>query len=177
MVNLILQIEVLCPYKLHNGAFLNLNFWPVRQEHTYAVWTLHCLNREKFATGVKTMCRHNYGSSNFLFGIDLHFHPGGLWRRQLFLLFFYFLLKTFFFHIRKRGAMVEYQIVSLKDWGSRLGIAAYETFQLCRRSSTFLKVCQKSSIFIVKFSSGMPKTFFDTRLNWSCVTRCRCRTT
>jgi len=41
LVNLILQIEVLCPYKLHDEAFLKLNFWPVRQEHTYAVWTLN----------------------------------------------------------------------------------------------------------------------------------------
>ncbi len=30
---------------------------------------------------------------------------------------------------------------------------------------------------MVKLSSGMPKTFSDTRLNWSCVTRCGCRTT
>ncbi len=26
--------------------------------NSYAVWTIHCLNREKFATGVKTMCCH-----------------------------------------------------------------------------------------------------------------------
>ena len=118
LVNLILQIEVLCPYNLQNGAFLNLKFWPVRQEHTYAVWTVHCLNREKFAIGVKTMCCHNYGSSNFIFGIDLHFHPGGLWGRQLFLLFFYLLLKTLLLDIRKCSAVEEYQIVSLKDRGS-----------------------------------------------------------
>jgi hypothetical protein len=61
--------------------------------------------------------------------------------------------------------------------GSRPGSAAFETFQLCRSSSTFVKCCQKSSIFIVKFSSGMSETFFDTCVNWSCVTRCRCRTT
>ena len=60
---------------------------------------------------------------------------------------------------------------------SRPGTAAFETFQLCRRSSTFVKGCQKSSIFIVKFSSGMSETFFDTCVNWSCVTRCGCRTT
>ncbi len=30
-------------------------------------------------------------------------------------------------------------------------------------------------IFVVKFSSGMSETFFDTCVNWSCVTRCRCR--
>ncbi len=61
--------------------------------------------------------------------------------------------------------------------GSRPGSAAFETFQLCRRSSTFVKVCRKSSIFIVKFSAGMSETFFDTCVNWSCVTRCGCRTT
>jgi hypothetical protein len=49
--------------------------------------------------------------------------------------------------------------------------------QFCRRSSTFVKVCQKSSIFILKFSAGKSKTFFDTCVNWSCVTRCGCRTT
>jgi hypothetical protein len=115
---------------------------------------------------------------NFLqgFGIDLHFHPGGLWRRQLCLLFSYLLLKTLKIDIRKCGAVVECKIVSLKDRGSHPGNAAFETFQLCRRSATFLKACKKSSIFIVKLSSGMPKTFSDTSLNWSCVTRCRCRT-
>ncbi len=61
--------------------------------------------------------------------------------------------------------------------GSRPGCAAFDTFQLCRRSSTFVKGCQKSSIFIVKFSAGMSETFFNTCVNWSCVTRCGCRTT
>ncbi len=61
--------------------------------------------------------------------------------------------------------------------GSRPGGVSFETFQLCRRSSTFVKGCQKSSIFIVKFSSGMSETFFATCVNWSCVTRCGCRTT
>ncbi len=61
--------------------------------------------------------------------------------------------------------------------GSLPGSAAFENFQLCRRSSTFVKGCQKSSIFIVKFSSGMSETFFGTCVNWSCVTRCGCRTT
>jgi hypothetical protein len=51
--------------------------------------------------------------------------------------------------------------------GLHPGSAAFETFQLCR----------KSSIFIVKFSAGMSETFFDTCVNWSCVTRCGCRTT
>ncbi len=32
-------------------------------------------------------------------------------------------------------------------------------------------------MLIVKFSSGMSETFFDTCVNWSCVTRCGCRTT
>jgi hypothetical protein len=40
----------------------------------------------------------------------------------------------------------------------------------------FKGLSKKSSIFIVKLFAGMPKTFSDTRLNWSCVTRCRCRT-
>jgi hypothetical protein len=61
--------------------------------------------------------------------------------------------------------------------GSRPGGVSFETFQLCQRSSTFVKGCQKSSIFLVKFSSGMSETFFDTCVNWSCVTRCGCRTT
>jgi hypothetical protein len=64
-----------------------------------------------------------------------------------------------------------------ENLGSRPGSAAFETFQLCRRSLTFVKVCQKSSIFIVKFSAGMSETFFDTCVNWSCVTRCGRRTT
>jgi hypothetical protein len=51
--------------------------------------------------------------------------------------------------------------------GSCPSSAAFETFQLCR----------KSSIFIVKFSAGMSENFFDTCVNWSCVTRCGCRTT
>jgi hypothetical protein len=67
---------------------------------------------------------------------------------------------------------------SKSEWeGSRPGGVSFETFQLCRRSSTLLKGCQKSSIFLVKFSSGMSETFFDTCVNWSCVTRCGCRTT
>jgi hypothetical protein len=65
------------------------------------------------------MCCHNYGSSNFLFGIDLHFHPGGLRRRQLYLLFLYLALKTLSMYVRKCGAVVECQIVTLKDKGSR----------------------------------------------------------
>jgi hypothetical protein len=38
-----------------------------------------------------------------------------------------------------------------------------------RRSSISVKVCRKSSIFVVKLLSGIPKTFFDTLLFWSCV--------
>jgi hypothetical protein len=63
------------------------------------------------------------------------------------------------------------------DLASRPGDVAFETIQFCRRSSTFVKVCRKSSTFIVILSSGMPESFSDTRLNWSCVTRCGCRTT
>ncbi len=54
---------------------------------------------------------------------------------------------------------------------------AFEALQLCRTSSTFVKVCPKSSISLVKMSAGVPKTFSDTSANWSCVTRCGCRTT
>ncbi len=64
-----------------------------------------------------------------------------------------------------------------ENLGSRPGDVAFETNQFCRTSSTFVKVCRKSSIFIVKSSAGMSKTFFDTCMNWSCVTRCGCRTT
>ncbi len=45
--------------------------------------------------------------------------------------------------IIKCGAVVECQIVDMKDVGSRPGNTAFETFQLCRRSSTFLKFCKK----------------------------------
>ncbi len=61
--------------------------------------------------------------------------------------------------------------------GSRPGDVTFETIQFCRTSSTFVKVCRKSSIFIVKSSAGMSETFFDTCVNWSWVTRCGCRTT
>jgi hypothetical protein len=60
--------------------------------------------------------------------------------------------------------------------GSRPGDVVFETNQFCRTSSTFVKVCRKSSIFLVKSSAGMSKTLFDTCVNWSCVTRCGCRT-
>jgi hypothetical protein len=59
-----------------------------------------------------------------------------------------------------------------ENLGSRLGDVAFETNQICRTSSTFVKVCRKSLIFLVKSSAGMSKTFFDTCVNWSCVTRC-----
>ncbi len=52
------------------------------------------------------------------------------------------------------------------------GHDAFEAFQ--SKKFDILKVYQKSSIFIVKLSAGMSKTFSDTSLNWSCVTRCRC---
>ncbi len=60
--------------------------------------------------------------------------------------------------------------------------AAFDTFLLCRTSSTFAnntvsEKCRKSSIFIVKFSTWMWKNLFDTCVVWSCVTRCRCGTT
>ncbi len=61
--------------------------------------------------------------------------------------------------------------------GSPPGGVTFEPSQLFRRSSTFVKVWRKSSIFIVKFSSGMSETFFDSCVNWSCITRCGCRTT
>jgi hypothetical protein len=65
----------------------------------------------------------------------------------------------------------------IEDIGSRPGDVTFETIHFCRRCSTFVKFCRKSSIFLVKLSSGMPKTFSDIGLNWSCVTRCWCRTT
>jgi hypothetical protein len=74
----------------------------------------------------------------------------------------------------RRGRVLESKSENL---GSRPGDVTLETIQFCQRSSTFVKVCQKSSIFIVKFSSGMSETFFNTWVNWSCVTRCGCRTT
>ncbi len=74
----------------------------------------------------------------------------------------------------RRGRVLESKSENL---GSHPGDVTFETIQFCRRSSTFVKVCRKSSIFIVKFSSGMSETFFDTCVNWSCVTRCGCRTT
>ncbi len=61
--------------------------------------------------------------------------------------------------------------------GSRPGGVSFEIFNICRRSSTIVKVCQKSSIFMIKLSSGLQESFSDTRLNWSCVTRCGCWTT
>jgi hypothetical protein len=64
-----------------------------------------------------------------------------------------------------------------EDIDSRPGDVTFQTIHFCRRSSTFEKFYRKSSIFIVKFSSGMSETFFDTCVNWSCVTRCWCPTT
>jgi hypothetical protein len=64
-----------------------------------------------------------------------------------------------------------------EDISSCPGDVTFQTIHFCRRSSTFEKFCRKSSIFIVKFSSGMSETFFDTCVNWSCVTRCGWRTT
>ncbi len=74
----------------------------------------------------------------------------------------------------RRGRVLDCKSENL---GSRTGDVTFEKIQFCRRSSTFVKVCRKSSLFIVKFSSGMSETFFDTCVNWSCVTRCGCRTT
>ena len=45
-----------------------------------------------------------------------------------------------------------------ENQGSRSGGVTFETIQFCRTSSTFVKVCRKSSIFIVKSSAGMSKT-------------------
>ncbi len=47
---------------------------------------------------------------------------------------FYLVLKTLLINIRKCGAVVEYQIIILKDRGSRPGNAAFKTFQLYRRT-------------------------------------------
>ncbi len=61
--------------------------------------------------------------------------------------------------------------------GSCPGGISFEIFNICRRRSTLVKVCWKSSIFMIQLSPGMPESFSDTRLNWSYVTRCGCRTT
>ena len=74
----------------------------------------------------------------------------------------------------RRGRVLESKSGNL---GSRPGDVAFETIQFYRRSSTFVKVCRNSSIFIVKFSSGMSEILFNTCVFWSCVTRCGCRTT
>jgi hypothetical protein len=62
-----------------------------------------------------------------------------------------------------------------EDIGSRPGDITFQTIHFWRRSSTFEKFCRKSSIFIVKFPTGMSESFFDTCVNWSCVTRCGCQ--
>ncbi len=49
--------------------------------------------------------------------------------------------------------MVVWPIVNGEYVGSSPGGAAFETFQLCQRSSTFVKICQTSSIFIETFST------------------------
>jgi hypothetical protein len=56
----------------------------------------------------------------------------------------------------RRGRVLESKSENL---GSRPGDVAFETIQFYGRSSTFVKVCRNSSIFIVKFSSGMSETF------------------
>ncbi len=68
--------------------------------------------------------------------------------------------------IKLYGSIVMYHLKS-----STLGMC------LQRKKSTHVKVGRKSSIFIVKLSSWIRETFSDTRLNWSCFTRCGCRTT
>jgi hypothetical protein len=41
------------------------------------------------------------------------------------------------------------QACHLDDVGSHTGGVIYETFNLCRRSSTLVKVCQNSLIFLI----------------------------
>ncbi len=74
---------------------------------------------------------------------------------------FFFVVFYFCFHLKDFTA---------KSWW-------FWNFPALSKKLTFVKGCQKSSIFIVKFSSGMSEIFFDTCVNWSCVTRCGCRTT
>ncbi len=62
----------------------------------------------------------------------------------------------------RRGRVLESKSEIL---GSRPGDVTFETIQFYRRSSTFVKVCRKSSILIVKFSSAMSETFFDSCVN------------
>ncbi len=45
----------------------------------------------------------------------------------------------------------------------------------CRRSSTFVN--NKFDGCHLNSATRMSETFFDTCVNWSCVTRCGCRTT
>ncbi len=49
--------------------------------------------------------------------------------------------------------------------GSRPGGVSLEIFNICWRSSTFVKVCRKSSIFLIILSSEVPESFSNTRLN------------
>ncbi len=65
--------------------------------------------------------------------------------------------------------MVERQIGKVKDAGSRSGGAAFDTFRLGQRSSTFVKICRKSLIFIMKFSTGKSDNLFVTLLLWTVV--------
>jgi hypothetical protein len=53
------------------------------------------------------------------------------------------------------------------------------TYIMCfwQRSSTHVRVCQKSLTFISKLSMGMSETLFDTLILWSCDIRSGCRTT
>ncbi len=46
-----------------------------------------------------------------------------------------------------------------EDIGSRPGDVTFQTIHFCRRSSICVKFCWKSSIFMVKLSTGMRKLF------------------
>ncbi len=63
------------------------------------------------------------------------------------------------------------QACHIDDVGLHTGGVICETFNLCRRSKSLSKQ------FNIYMPSGMPESLPNTRLNWSCVTRCGCRTT
>ncbi len=75
--------------------------------------------------------------------------------------------------IRKRGAVVEWQIVVQQVVGSRPACCiCFSNFPALSNQFDTCQKCRKSSIFIVKFATGMWKNLFDTCVFWSCVTRC-----
>ncbi len=75
--------------------------------------------------------------------------------------------------VRKCGAVVEYQNVALFSVIPALSSKKFNVRNvfIAKKFDTH-KVCWKSSIFIVKLSTGMYETLFDTLINQSCVIHC-----